>query len=316
MLSSPGKRFVHASDGNRLYCEIYGNGAPVLLCDGLACDGFIWKYVISELAVRYQLIHWHYPGHGHSDVPTESAASSIERLADDLKRVVTDTIRQPAVILGHSLGVQVALEAWHRYPQDVKALVLVCGVSGHLVASVHRRSLLRYLLPLLTFAESSAPTAIWSLLRKLPSSLLTKAAILAQAINTRLIRTPDLEAYFNGLKSADIRFALRLLSDAARHDTTSFLSRIDVPVLIIGGGLDTVAPPFRLREIASQIPNAEVMIARRGSHALPVEQPDLIALRVRQFLDERVFGDVRFDDVTGGGASPRNTSSDEASVNL
>jgi pimeloyl-ACP methyl ester carboxylesterase len=39
--------------------------------------------------------------------------------------------------MGHSMGVQLALEFHRRHPERVQALVLVCGSPGHLLDIFH-----------------------------------------------------------------------------------------------------------------------------------------------------------------------------------
>jgi pimeloyl-ACP methyl ester carboxylesterase len=221
-------------------------------------------------------------------VPPATAALTIARLADDLAAVCRAADLPPATLIGHSLGVQVALETWRRHPDRVRALVLICGVPGRLIKSIDNRSLFSYLIPALSLLESLSPRAAWRLLRKLPSQVLARVAMWSQEINIRLIRRPDLDAYFNGLKSADLQVVLRLARAAGEHDATPYLSRIDVPVLILGGQLDRLAPPKILERMARTIPDSELLITPRGSHALPVEQPDLVNLRLRRFLEERL----------------------------
>src|SRR5205809_463414 len=62
------EQFVPAADGTRLYTKVRGEGRPVVLCDGLGCDGFVWRYLEEPLAAQYQVVRWHYRGHGLSSV--------------------------------------------------------------------------------------------------------------------------------------------------------------------------------------------------------------------------------------------------------
>jgi pimeloyl-ACP methyl ester carboxylesterase len=283
------KHRILSTDKTVVYYERFGQGPPMVLCDGLACNGFIWRYLTLNFVNRFDLIHWHYPGHGHSDIPRDDADLSMERLADDLALVLDHANAGPSVIIGHSLGVQAALETWRRHPEKVKALVLLCGTAGRLVTSIDRRSLLRFLLPFLYMAERVFPRAAADVFHKIPSGLLTKLTLWTREINARLIRSADLEAYFRGISSADFRTAVRMAGFATSHDATSYLPEIDVPVLVMGGRLDRLTPPSRLEEMAAALGHAELTLTRRGSHALPVEQPDFVNLRIQRFLEERVF---------------------------
>ena len=282
-------RRIPGVDGTPIFFEREGDGPPIVLCDGLGCDGFIWKYLKDALSPAYEWIHWHYPGHGRSGIPAPRADMSLERLADDLVRVLDHCSAERAVVVGHSLGVQVALEAAHRRPDRVRALVLLCGVHRHLIESIDSRSPLRLVLPILSVAELFFPRPMTRLVHRLPFKVLSRIALMTHAINSRLMRRSDMEAYFRGLSSADLRSVVRFSRSAAVHDAGPYLSQLELPVLIMGGRLDSLTPPERLEETASCIPNAELTLTRRGTHALPVEQPDFVSLRILRFFEERVF---------------------------
>ena len=258
----------------------------MVLCDGLACRGFIWKYFLSFFSRHAQMLHWHYPGHGESSLPIDRINLSMGRLADDLTKLLDRFSISQSVIVGHSLGVQVALETARRHPHRVRALVLLSGVSGRLIRSISPRSPFRLMIPVLTLADAMFPQAAADLLHRLPSPLLAAATMWTDEINARLIRRPDLKAYFDGLRTADFGTVIRMARFAAVHDAAGYLADIRVPTLVMGGRLDRLTPPERLSEIASAIPGAELTLTRRGSHALPVEQPDFVNLRIRRFLEE------------------------------
>ena len=45
-------------------------GEPgAVLCDGLGCDGFVWKYLQPYLQQSHRVLRWHYRGHGRSGLP-------------------------------------------------------------------------------------------------------------------------------------------------------------------------------------------------------------------------------------------------------
>jgi pimeloyl-ACP methyl ester carboxylesterase len=78
------------------------------------CDGFIWKYLWDDLAPTVALTHWHYRGHGRSAAPVDPDRIDISAHADDLSAVRRHIGNPPCVIIGHSMGCQVALENYRR----------------------------------------------------------------------------------------------------------------------------------------------------------------------------------------------------------
>jgi pimeloyl-ACP methyl ester carboxylesterase len=278
---------VRGADGTELFYERAGSGPPILLCDGLMCEGHIWKYLAATLEPDREWLHFNYPGHGRSADPHLFADLSPPRLADDAALVLAHAGVERAVVAGHSMGVQVALELWRRHPQAVEALVLICGSAGRIVESFHESAILGYAVPLLDVASRFLPDAMARLWRRLPSEPILWLALHSGEVNRRLISAAELGQYIGRLTRVDFRIGLRMLEAAGRHDAGPYLGEVDVPVLVVAGRGDTFTPPERSTAMAAAIPGAELMLVAGGTHSLPIEQPDLIALRVKRFLDDR-----------------------------
>ncbi|HEU4532878.1 MAG TPA: hypothetical protein VFS00_02125, partial [Polyangiaceae bacterium] len=88
----PRERYVYGSDGTRLYVRSRSGPSPsagprAIFCDGILCDGYIWKYLWAAVAARLPVAHWHYRGHGRSSPPADPARVHVADHADDLNRV-------------------------------------------------------------------------------------------------------------------------------------------------------------------------------------------------------------------------------------
>src|SRR3954471_3749926 len=109
--------FAAGRDGTRIHVrhrECASGASPVtaILCDGIACDGFIWKYLWDDLARLMSVAHWNYRGHGRSALPEDPAALELADHAHDLDAVRRAIGDGPVVLFGHSMGCQVALEGY------------------------------------------------------------------------------------------------------------------------------------------------------------------------------------------------------------
>src|SRR5690349_4599984 len=146
---------VAPSDGSPLFYESWGCSAwqerdratPVLLCDGIGCDGYVWRHLRHDLGGRH-CVHSHYRGHGRTPPPRDPARVTIEDLADDIACVLDDARVDRAILIGHSMGVQVALETYRRHASRVAGLVLVCGASSHPLRTFRGSDKLEDLLPM------------------------------------------------------------------------------------------------------------------------------------------------------------------------
>jgi pimeloyl-ACP methyl ester carboxylesterase len=278
-------------NGAQLFWTSEGKGAPaVLLCDGLGCDGFIWRYLQPALARKHQVVHWHYPGHGRSPPPSEARAVSIPSFADDAVAVLDAARVERAVVIGHSMGVQVALEMHRRHRARVEALVLVCGSPGHPLDTFHDTSVLRSLLPLLRKATEALPQGISALTHAAVRSGLALQVALFFEVNPQLVHREDLEPYFAHLVSMDPRLFLRTMQAASVHSAEDHLSAVAVPTLVVGGDRDHFTPPWLSRRMALAIPGAELVMVSGGSHTTPLEAPECVEQAVADFLRRRVPG--------------------------
>jgi pimeloyl-ACP methyl ester carboxylesterase len=76
-----------------------------------------------------------------------------------------------------------------------------------------------------------------------------------------------------------------MLRAAGDHTAEDWLGEVDVPVLIVAGEKDTFTPASLSEHMAERIPNAELLMVTGGSHVTPIEQPQLVLARIREFVE-------------------------------
>lgn len=273
-------------DGTRLFYSDDDRGdvrSPVVLCDGIGCDGYVWRYLRRSVVPR-RVLHTHYRGHGRSQPPRDLARVSIPDLADDVAAVLDDAKVSRAVLLGHSMGVQVSLETWHRHRDRVAGLVLVCGAPSHPLRTFRGVRTLEDLLPAIERFIVRAPRLVNGVNRAILPTKLALAIAGRVEINRALVRPDDFMPYLEGLARMDVRVFLAMLAAAGQHSSEPWLGEIDVPVLVVAGGRDGFTPPDRSRQMAASIPNSRYLEVPDGSHTAPIERPLEIDRAVLDFL--------------------------------
>lgn len=282
-------RFIESRDGTRLHVYTVGEGGPAMVfCDGLGCDGYVWKYLVEDLAPRHRLVRFHYRGHGRSDPPADRSKMRVSDLCDDLLSVLDAEGLEKAVLFGHSLGVQVILEFHRRHPERVLAMVPVCGSYGRPLDTFHDAKVAKYVFPVLRRIFRRFPSAAqkaWSI----ADTELAYQVALRTEVNGELVRREDFRPYLSHLGNMDVQLFMTLLADAAEHDALLHLQDIDVPTLIVAGTRDGFTPYWLSAVMHARIPNSELLTVPLGTHTAPIEDPELVCLRVRRFLDERVL---------------------------
>lgn len=103
-----------------------GTGSPALVfVHGFACDGTDWRAQVTSFAAETTVVTVDLPGHGRN------RAAEAECTIADYGRWVAQALSElalaPAVLIGHSMGCRVVLEAARRRPEAVAGLVLIDG---------------------------------------------------------------------------------------------------------------------------------------------------------------------------------------------
>lgn len=289
--------FAVARDRTPIYFEVTeaetrGRGAsapvPVVFSDGIGCDGFVWKYLAQELAKSRDLIHWHYRGHGESGLPRDADRVAIADCADDLVSVLDTVGVDRAVLAGHSMGVQVSLEAWRRAHDRVAGLILVCGSYGNPLRTFRGRRVLEDILPAVRFAVHRIPRLVTSFWRNvIPTDLAFEIATLVE-LNAELIRREDFFPYLEHISRVDVQLFLDMLAAAGRHTAREILPLVDCPTLIVAGDRDSFTPVSLSQEMNRLIPQSELHVVEAGSHTAPIEKPSEVNQRVLRFLADRI----------------------------
>jgi len=255
-----------------------------LLCDGLVCDGYIWRYLWDDLAELGPVAHFHYRGHGRSGLPIDRDRVDVVAHAADMN-AVREHLGDPEVVLvGHSLGTQVCLEAYRARPERVRGLVLLCGSFGRVTHTFKGSELLSNVLPNIQEFSSRHPRLLRALWARVPVRAALKLGILLGDIDPNKVRVEDVEPYFRHALHVDFTLFARMLQAAGEHSAQDLLPEIRVPTLVVAGSRDTFTPPEVSVAMAEAIPGARLELVAGGSHILPLEEQDKVRNLVRDFL--------------------------------
>jgi pimeloyl-ACP methyl ester carboxylesterase len=282
--------FAVAADGTRLYVRqrVGLSEVTAVLCDGIACDGFIWKYLWNDLAKHTRVAHWNYRGHGRSGSPRDPARIELVDHARDLETVRELIGNGPVVLVGHSMGCQVVLEAMREHRKNVRGLILVCGASGRVTHTFKGTNILAQVLPGLIERVDAHPGLFRALFGHVPADIAARAASLLGEVDGKSIDLKDMVPYMRHMVDIDLRMFLRMLRSAGEHSAADLLPTLDVPALVVAGDRDTFTPPQYAEQMAASLPNGELFMIAGGTHVAPLEQPALVGERVERFLRERI----------------------------
>jgi pimeloyl-ACP methyl ester carboxylesterase len=260
--------------------EIAGEGECALIfVHGGACAKDDWQFQAKELSSRFRIVTLDLPGHGKSDAPP---SATVAALADPIVDILAAQ-ETPAVLVGHSLGCRVILEAYRRRPDCVAALIFVDGSlsasDGDLLPVAKTKQLLREMgvdaFLDFSFRQMFVPGS--------DADLVDRIASRARRGNTAVVEAALLDAIrFDACQSAEI------------------LAGIKVPVLLLqSSSIDerfqriSLVPGMRTpwtAMVARTVPHHALRIVEGVGHFPHLEAPEAVSAHIAQFMDESVIG--------------------------
>lgn len=296
----PKDRAVTTDDGARIAYTLLGPAdAPVIaLCSGFLCPDTWWAVLAPALAdAGYRVLLFHYRGVASSSLPREPGwhgrglghrELSIERFAGDLATVADHEGIEELVLIGHSMGSQVALESYRRMPGRVRGIVSVTGPYASPVRTLYgvdKLGVVLYGATMAAFKLIPPPLVrrTWRLAWKLP---LTRLAKLGGVVAPRC---PDegLMTFFEHGERVDPYVAMATTSGMHAHSAEDVLPDIDVPVLVVVGGRDPFSPPELGEHMVERIPDATLRVHPLASHGALLEYPEQVNGWILDFLASR-----------------------------
>jgi pimeloyl-ACP methyl ester carboxylesterase len=243
-------RLALTPDSVHIDYRVWGKGEPaVVLIHGWACDSAYWNAQIDALKSRYTVVAVNLAGHGGSEA--NRTDWSIGNYGEDVATVVRQLKNQRIVLVGHSMGGDVALEASRRIGDRVIGIIAVDSLKSIGLAPMQPQEIERQLAPFRkSFIEATRNYVTDRLFEKGADPKLVQKVAYDMSLEPPAVGVPSLEA---------------LLS----MDFTKLLPDIHVPVLAINSDLG----PTDVARIRKSLPGFKADVLEHTGHFLMMEVP-------------------------------------------
>ncbi|MCC5882855.1 MAG: alpha/beta hydrolase, partial [Halomonas sp.] len=139
-------RMTESADGVPIAYEVQGSGEPTLVfIHGWSCDGRYWRGQVPYFSQQHRVVTIDLAGHGHSGQEREDF--TMPAFGEDVKAVLEDLDVEQAILIGHSMGGPVAVEAARLMPERVIGIVGV-DTFHHVAPQIAQSDLEEMLSPL------------------------------------------------------------------------------------------------------------------------------------------------------------------------
>jgi pimeloyl-ACP methyl ester carboxylesterase len=282
-------RFATSVDGARIAYAVRGpvDAPAVLLCAGFLCPDNFWRDLAPALARDHRVVMCNYRGVGASSeaegaaLPPAAAGYTLDLLAADVAAVADAEGLGDATVVGHSMGVQVALALWRARPDLVGHLTLVAGPYASPLLTFYGSWVAAAAFPFISIGVPALPRAVTGVAMRALELPITLPV--ARAIRALGPHTPDdgMRGYRWHLSEVDPRTAIWTARGMHAFDPTAWLPEVDVPTAVVVGSEDAWSPAAVGARLVRLLPDAELTVLAEGSHGLPLEFPDEIEARIR-----------------------------------
>lgn len=259
-------------DGIKIHYQEKGEGMPLILIHGFAASTYTWKDIFEPLSKNFRVIAIDLKGFGFSAKPDGDYTRTKQ--GEIVAAFMAKMNIEKAVLVGNSMGGEVALNVALHNPNRVISLILVDSAG---VQSLGRNSLVP--------AYLQVPYV---------NRGLTALAMLSD----KLVRDGLEKSYFDDSKITDEEVAYfyrPLQTDNGQRATIlarqqfltgsieAELGKIEIPTLLIWGAEDEIIPLEAGQKIHAAIRGSQLKVYEKCGHLPQEEMPEKVVADIFDF---------------------------------
>jgi len=252
----------------------------IVLIHGLGSYMPVWTHNLEALARDHRVIAIDLPGYGKSSKANHTY--SMRFFAQAVRAVIQELGATRPILVGHSMGGQIAMTYALAYPGEVEALVLSSPAGLERFGDGEAKWLSEAVTP--TFTCAADAEAIW----------VRHAQNFHRPPRDAEFMVKDRVAVIGGPDFADYcRAVSRSVSAMVDEPVADDIRDIDVPVLVLFGEEDALIPnpilhggsTVRLaKKAVKDFPDGELVVLEKAGHMAQFEQPREWNEHVLRFL--------------------------------
>ena len=254
-----------------LYHRVDGDGAPLVLLNGVAMTVPSWEHLVAPIAERYHVIRCDFRGQLMTPAvpPTK-----LEDHADDVALLLDHLGLESVHIVGTSFGGVVGTLVAARHPTRVRSLTTIASAEGFDEGLA--MEVARWKQAVVDSLEGEDRGHLSDVLEPVVYSPSYIEAYSAERATRRaqIASLPD--EWFRGL--------IGLLDTAHSVRLSDELATIACPTMVVAAELDAFVSVDRVRGFAEAIPGSCFEVIQGAGHAVVVEQPSRVVELCLGFL--------------------------------
>lgn len=276
---------IRRVNGVELYYKAMGTGPPIVVLHGGPGDSHTYFLPqLQPLAADYRLIFYDQRASGQSGGQADLAAITVDTFVADLEGIRQAFDLEQMTLLGHSWGGLLALHYALKYPERVRALILVAPAPASAAGLDQFRA---NLLDRMTGQDQQRLNAAFE--RAVSEGSPEAVAAFKSLLYSYYFYDPALSADLPPIQaspaSARVAFQVNrsIWASLGDYDLHAELATLDLPTLILHCAADPV-PPEGARKIHDDVAGSQFVLLEKCGHFPFVDAPEAFFDQVNRFL--------------------------------
>jgi len=276
------------------YVDFGGSGRPIVLVHGLGGSHVNWLAVAPRLARLGRVVAIDLAGHGRT--PSLGRTATVEANRRLLGRFLDEIAREPAVLVGNSMGGYIVLTEAAAEPDKVAALVLVDPAVPRAPGAPFDRRVLAFFAGLVlpgfgaAMMRRRARLGPEHAVRETLAMCCVDPSRVDQDVVAAHIELARERAGYGSVVGRDFLVAVRSLTARLVRPKRFFamVETIRAPALIVEGERDRLVRVEAARALAAARPDWQIEVLPDIGHVPQLEAPERFLAVVEPWLRERV----------------------------
>ena len=246
-------RVALSKDGTPISYDVYGAGEPTLVfVHGWSCDARYWRAQVPYFSQKHRVVVLDMAGHGHSGMARKRY--TMEAFGEDVRAVTEATGSGKVILIGHSMGASVIVEAARLMPNRVIGLVGVDTLEN-IEYPLTQKELKKMMAPL----KKDFKTGI----RQFMSGMMLPGTDL----KLRDWILADVSAQPPAIALSAMK---EMMTQYVTGEAAKIFEKVRVPVITVNGDLSPVNYEANRRHMLSY----DAIVLKKADHFLMMNQPE------------------------------------------
>lgn len=242
--------------GERLWFEDTGRGAALLFVHGWCMSSSVWYYQFRDLEGSFRVVAPDLRGHGRSR--TVSGRLDFESFAADLSDLLRFLDLTCVILVGWSMGAQIALQAYQEISDRLAGLVLVSATPCFTATTGFPHGLARN-------ETAGMRVKIGRNSHRAMEGFHARMFVEGEREDRQVAE--QIRVLLASIEPPDTVSTLAALESLATKDMRDLLPDIFIPTLVMNGGLDRICLPQASCYLADTIHSAGHKVFPHCGHA-------------------------------------------------